>query len=547
MPGISVSLNRESAWGPQTSNQLTTESDSEGRFEFANVDQGTYELATSDSNYVGKEQSTIRLKSGETVENLVLELDAWGRLVGSVRDATGEPIKTRVSCSADTGWTYETDDKGNYEFERVVPGHATVCCGLPGTEELLAKRLIEIAPGTTTRADFLLPETYSIMGRITIADVPIQSAIVQLYSDLSAADLTVWVIGDPYDHMKEVDNEGRFRIENVPPGKYTLFAEIGSCSALIVRRPLEVVSSDVEVMLELPTGVITGRVLDAETGEPVPRAFVFVRKVQEFPETTECAENVKPIMWAQTDPYHGSYTFPALNDGRYVITTLRDEYDFGRVEIDVVEGKQVGTGDILLSDGCQVRCRVATEQADAAASNVTVTVRDSSQGLVTIAWPSPHSEFDECFIGCLLPGEYVLEADSETTAWQRKELTVVEGARNVLDFRLPEGETLVVKVRDAAGEPVHGAIPNIKDALGRTRLWRTGRYEEDWNLAIQSASDGQGVTRIEHLLPGTYSLTVEAAGYKSAKQSVEIREGAAVEIEVRLERLAADEIVGRCE
>lgn len=53
----------------------------------------------------------------------------------------------------------------------------------------------------------------------------------------------------------------------------------------------------------------------------------------------------------------------------------------------------------------------------------------------------------------------------------------------------------------------------------------------------RSASDGKGLTRIEHLLPGTYTLTVRAVGYRTAEQQVTVLDADETRVKIVLERV----------
>jgi len=409
--------------------------------------------------------------------------------------------------------------------------------------ETLVCRFVEIPPGAAARMDFVLPRTYTVSGRTTVARAAVEDGCYQLLPVPTQTDLSGGFV-ERYGWREE---GGRFRFENVPPGRYTLVARFNAHpqGTLAASMPVEVVGADVEVELELPSGMITGRVLDQDSGEPVPYAMISIRREQRLSDPAEGKADTEVLDSIWADPHTGSYTFGPLGDGRYAITASKDEHGLGRIEVDVVDGQMTGDADIRLSAGCEARCTLASAERHAPVNDALITVCDATGTLVA----STHiragvgdalSEYDECVIEYLPPGDYVFEAFSPETAWQSVELTVTEHGKNLVEFRLPAGNTLVAEVADAAGNPVVGAIPEIKDALGRNRLWRTGNYAHDWGVAVQSASDGKGLTRLEHLLPGTYTLTVRAAGYRTAEQQVEVLDADETRVKVVLEH-AEDE------
>jgi hypothetical protein len=270
--------------------------------------------------------------------------------------------------------------------------------------------------------------------------------------------------------------------------------------------------------------------------------MISIRREQSFSDPAEGKADVEVLDRIFADPYTGSYTFGPLGDGRYVVTASKDEYGAEHAEVDVVDGRMIGEADVRLPTGYEVQCTVASAQPGTPLSELIVTVRDAAQAVVARTYVNAgsdgaFSDYDEFIVGHLAPGSYTLEAVSPTTAWQSMELDVTEHGKNLVEFRLPAGRTLVAEATDATGNPVVGAIPEIKDALGRNRLWRTGNYAHDWGVAVQSASDGKGLTRLEHLLPGTYTLTVRAAGYRTAEQQVTVLDADETRVKVVLERV----------
>ncbi len=519
---------------------MTTKTDGNGAFRFPDVPSADYRLRVLHEQYVVTEGHTLRVKPGESVEGVVIELVRPARVEGRVTDASGRPAKVIVSCClAESGGVW-TDEAGKYSFERVKPGCALLSCRKGYDRDGLVTRFVDIPPGQTVRVDVVLPETYTVSGRTTVAEAMVEDGLYQLLPLPAGTDPSSGFVAR--DGWKE--EGGRFRFDNVPPGKYTLFARFNAYpqGTLAASMPVEVVATDVELELELPTGMITGHVLDRDTGKPVLYAMVSIRREQIFGDPAKGKVDVEIVAPIWTDPYAGSYTFGPLGDGRYAITASKDDYGVGRAEVDVVGGKMIGDADLWLSAGHEVRCTIASAQPDAPVSEVIVTLRDPTQALVTRTYLNAGSDgalskYEEYVIGCLSPGDYVLEAVSSTTAWQRVELTVTARGKNLVKLRLPAGKTLVTELTDPAGKPVAGAIADIKDALGRDRLWRTGYYERDWGLSIHSASDGHGITRIEHLLPGTYTLTVRAAGYETAEQQVEVLDADETRVKVVLQRL----------
>ncbi|MBN1917274.1 MAG: carboxypeptidase regulatory-like domain-containing protein [Verrucomicrobia bacterium] len=519
---------------------IATTTDSSGAFSFPEVPSGAYQLGLQHEDYVVADEHAIRVKPGESVEDVVVELARPARVEGRVTDTSGRPVRVLVTCEAALDVGANTDEAGDYSFEKVTPGHTILSCESVESRNVLTSRFVDVPPGETVHANFVLPRTYTVSGRATIAGTALDGGLYELLPVPGQTDPTTNLAAR--GGWKE--DGGRFRFENVPPGKYTLYGRfnVSTQGMLAASMPVEVVADDAELELELPAGMITGRVLDRDSGEPVPFAMVSVRREQNLEDPTKGRADVEVLDSVWADAHTGSFTFGPLGDGRYTITASEDGYGLEHTEVDVVDAKMTGDADIRLSAGYEVRCTLASVGPHVPVNDALIAVRDATGMLVAethirAGVGDPLSEHDECVMEYLPPGDYVFEAVSPSTAWHSVELTVTEHGKNLVEFRLPAGKALVVEVADAAGNPVLGAIPEIKDTLGRSRLWRTGYCEQDWGLALRSASDGKGLTRIEHLLPGTYTLTVRAAGYGSVEQQVEGLDADETRVKVILDRV----------
>ncbi|MFP4148431.1 MAG: carboxypeptidase regulatory-like domain-containing protein [Nitriliruptoraceae bacterium] len=182
---------------------------------------GTYLLTVSAEGF-STETLGVRLGPGESVRDLTVILnDAAGTVVGSVRDAAGQPLGGATVTVAGGGTTAETDTLtsgaiGTFRLPGLpLPGVYTVTASLEGYGRQTTE--VSITPDTPqVEADLVLTPT---TGRLTglVVDgggAPVAGAEVAV-SD-GAEERTTTTASAP------ADREGRFSVGELRPGSYTI-------------------------------------------------------------------------------------------------------------------------------------------------------------------------------------------------------------------------------------------------------------------------------------------------------------------------------------
>ncbi len=247
----------------------TTEGD--GTFTVTDLPAGEYRVTVSRSGFTSlafgqrrplEAPTTIDLKEGQTF-TANLALIRGGAIQGRVIDQFGEPIPgTRVQVLRSRmvrgqrrlqgmGPGDQTDDTGAFRVYGLPPGDYYVAASTggvdavkrnppvyyPGTPSFSEAQAISLAVGTEASADFqLLPLRMArISGTVFNASgAPVQ-AMVQMASEVVAMGPTVEGFSPPPAFMLNADTgpDGRFTIENVPPGPYMLTANSSFVAGVI--------------------------------------------------------------------------------------------------------------------------------------------------------------------------------------------------------------------------------------------------------------------------------------------------------------------------
>ena len=255
-PGITVGLIRieESSSRPA---QHRTVTDDQGNYRITNVGPGKYLVTVAAPGLIpalgsdGNKQFLIT--KSEAVENVDFALVRGGVITGKVTDADGNPLIEEFITGqpVESGPRYfrymplpntHTDDRGIYRMFGVPPGKYRIVAGqdsdfgtgdgghrrtfYPDAAEASQATIIEVSEGSeATNVDITLPELtvkYRASGRIIdgdtgqpMANVPY--GVQKYLSENHTVSLTNAAVSN---------QDGEFKFDNLPPGKYAVFVEV---------------------------------------------------------------------------------------------------------------------------------------------------------------------------------------------------------------------------------------------------------------------------------------------------------------------------------
>jgi hypothetical protein len=294
-----------------------TLTDTDGRYEIANLPEGTYTIVVNKTNYVRTSWGEARpegpgkripLADGQKLANMNVRVAHAGAITGRVVDEFGDPVSDVFIQSMryqyvqgswrllPSGRGGRTNDLGEFRIFGLTPGQYVVSATLrdfsantsdtndrsgyaptfyPGTGNPADAQRLAIAPGQTITGITLplLPiQTAKISG--TVVDVdgrPPASGFVNVTAKSAA---TVMNMGVP------LRNEGQFTVNGVPPGEYIVRAmnQNGNSAEGAVAE-VTVSGSDVtglQLVMAKPS-TIHGRIIFTESANgsspPKPTAF----------------------------------------------------------------------------------------------------------------------------------------------------------------------------------------------------------------------------------------------------------------------------------
>jgi thiol-disulfide isomerase/thioredoxin len=210
----------------------TVVSDQQGRFEFLPVEQPALIVAVHDSGYAEMTGQEVTRASG-------IRLQAWAQLEVVVRRGNQPLAGANVSVEPEWqqhqavrvfsyGITGTTDAEGRVRFNRLVPRNARVMKtieqpigrGATVYGERAAK--VALAPGKSAQVE-LGGLGSAITGRFAVAGQPPAKHQWSLNEAVSLSTTTGEKNADSRKYFYcLIDRDGRFRVEDIPPGRYEL-------------------------------------------------------------------------------------------------------------------------------------------------------------------------------------------------------------------------------------------------------------------------------------------------------------------------------------
>ncbi len=392
---VSVALQPYGQYNQKDTQRATT--DDAGRFRFDRVKAGRYVLgvvapgfvATSENQY-GPQGKTINLADGENAQ-VEIPLRIGGVITGRVTDSRGNPIvgeglqltrlneqgKPEPLFLGPNGMFYHTDDRGIYRLYGLQAGRYLIGLGFeqrpnsitmttnrvyypftyyPSATDQSEAKPVEVTEGRETAGiDIVvsgLKKNYDVSGRVTYAENNQPAVGIELgYGSISTTDKNR--VGASARNNFFTNSAGEFRMQNVLPGKYAIFAQPAK-EDNSYSEPLmfEISDGDVESLdLKLHRGSsLSGVAAIENAADPATAAKVsairFYYDIRS--QTLTASDNRSPFSLAA----NGGFTVKGLPPGKLSFSIMANEAAKGfsllRIERDgamLRDGIDVGTGE----------------------------------------------------------------------------------------------------------------------------------------------------------------------------------------------------------
>ena len=279
-------------------------------------------------------QQALRLEPGATVELTVLLAPATARLVGTVTDADGRPVKGATVALGMGGQrgavslSATTDAKGRYRAGPLAPGGYAVSAVEPPEGSSLIRlytwrphgvRQVSLADGQTATEDFQLPRGTRFVGRVLDeSGKPLAGAAVSCWLDVATevGQRSVYQrVGQWYRGDATTDAEGRYSLGGVTLETYQIEVgrPVGRDLAPAVLHDVNAREDGGDVKVQdvrlYKAAALVGTVVGAD-GKPVQGAEAVVR----------VGWGRHGTMLTESTGADGRFTLRGLATGAYAVT-----------------------------------------------------------------------------------------------------------------------------------------------------------------------------------------------------------------------------------
>ena len=401
--GILVSL-RTNSFSATPTRPHKAVTDADGNYRIVDLPSGNYYIAPmsslfvmTDSNTASQMGTPLLLSEGESVDDINFAMERSCVITGKVTEADGRPvIEQRVSVIAvdqpnqrsfyGARMLFQTDDRGIYRMFGLRAGRYKVAVGqtddgfngarLPGgpgyqpvfypnvTNADQAK-IVELAEGDqATNIDIIMsraPPGFAATGTIVNGETnqPINSVRVALQkmNDERNSFLPISAISN---------QKGEFRLENIPPGKYSIYlTQQENSEVRSDALEFQIVDQDVTglVVRTLRGATVSGTVVVEGTNDPAVMAKVRQLRIYAWVQGASNGGSGRPSL-VSTD---GSFRLAGLAAGiaNFEIVGLdysqptgllvsrieRDGVTVPRGSFDIKAGEQISGVRVVLSYG----------------------------------------------------------------------------------------------------------------------------------------------------------------------------------------------------
>jgi uncharacterized GH25 family protein len=483
--------------GPRSWNQPDALSGADGSFSLDGVADGTYRVVADKEGFARGREGVEVTVAGSSVSGIEVKLTAGGSIVGQLSGLDFAELSTVQITLGGSRQSGQVSPDGSYRIDHVEPGEQRVTASLPGGSRQAEGR-VTLEPGAPeARLDLEFTGGLTLTGRV-------------LRNGEAVSGLNVMLSGGALSGRHgDTDHQGRFRFEGLDAGSYELQV-YGFRSGSHHRQAVEL-SADRDVLIELHTVAVSGRVVDAADQAPIPNAQVILTAAQ--PDEADPWQTTE----TSTDS-RGVFRLRDVAEGSWKVRALLAGYAPEEVDVQVDSGRPVDGLELSLeaTEGIVLEVLLPSGRPP---DMVHTAVFDGA-GRVVSRGSYSAGEDGRVRVASVAPGAWDLFLETDGSAAVVVPVTAPGNGGRVV---LPQAGGLNLKVPGLSEARV-GAKVQLTDASGKL-------FRVPWGTQVMKDFDLQGGSRrFERLTPGQWTLSVSATDGRTWSGSATVLPGGMAEV-----------------
>lgn len=500
-------------------NSASAKSDADGQFVVEGLTPGKVQLEV-------RAQGLAPLTLAATDvpgSGVVAELSEGGAVEGQVYAKDGSPkdgatVMVQRGMMGQGGRMATTEDGGRFRIARLPPGSYQIMLMDPESPMGVGGMMsVSVRDGETTRHDFGKPGVGRTVAGVVVRDAkPMSGATVMLFG------------GQAGMRLAETGADGRFSIPGLPPGEYQVSVQSNMMGGGNTSQKVTVTETGdpAELRLEVSSLAVTGSVVDAETGKPVPLAQVLL-----LAPSSGRGGSLQDMVARQRGQSFtgndGTFSIENVPAGAFTVRVSASGYTEA-----VIDGVAAGGAAVRVQMSRGAELAVTVLGPDRKPLQNAAVVPEDPNGSEANPFDLTMSKItgaDGVARLRLAPGRTVVHIRAQGFPETTIEADASAGAVTV---KLDAGAGIDLTVKTAAGAPVAGATIRLLDASGAeiTSSMTMGDL-----FGASSVTDATGRATRDGLRGGKVTVIAKAPSGAEARAAATLAAGETTKLELTIE------------